>query len=289
VSAAEPTPAYELRIRPNQNWLRIDWRGLWEYRDLLLILVRRDFVSRYKQTVLGPAWFILQPLLTTLVFTVLFGTVAKLPTDGLPPILFYLCGMLGWSYFANVFQSTSATLVNNAGLFGKVYFPRLVVPLSSVISNLFALALQLATFAAFWVYFKMASPAGAHFFARWELLWLLPLVVAQIGLLSLGVGLWMSALTAKYRDFTHMLPLLLQVWMYATPIIYPLSMIPEKWRWVVALNPLTVPTEALRWSLLGQGQVEPTHVLLSVVSCLALAVTGLFLFQRVERTFVDSV
>src|SRR4051812_29209114 len=175
-----PTTGYELRIRPGGGWLRLDWRGLWEYRDLLAILVQRDFISKYKQTVLGPAWFILQPLLTTLIFTVLFGTVAKLPTDGIPPILFYLCGLLGWSYFANVFTGTSTTLAANAGLLGKVYFPRLILPLAGALSNLLGLALQFATFAVFWVWFKASGHAPIA--ARWEVL-ALPLVIAQVGLL----------------------------------------------------------------------------------------------------------
>jgi lipopolysaccharide transport system permease protein len=196
--------------------------------------------------------------------------------------------MLGWSYFANVFTATSATLVSNAGLFGKVYFPRLIMPLSSVISNVFALVLQIATFLAFWLYFKAFTMAGPHFHLRWEIV-ALPLLVLQVGLLSLGVGLWMSALTAKYRDFTHLLSLLLQLWMYATPIIYPLSMIPPKWRWVVVLNPMTMPTEATRWMFLGQGTIDPAQALLSIGGTIAILLSGLLIFQKVERTFVDSV
>lgn len=280
------TTSYELRIRPRQGWLRLDWRGLWEYRDLLVILVQRDFISRYKQTVLGPAWFILQPLLTTLIFTVLFGTVAKLPTDGIPPLLFYLGGMLGWSYFANVFTGTSTTFVANAALLGKVYFPRLILPLAGAISNLLGLALQFATFALFWGWFKAAGHAPIS--ARWEAL-ALPLVIAQVGLLSLGVGLWLSALTVKYRDFTHLAAVILQLWMYATPIIYPLSMIPPRWRWLVELNPMTVPTEAIRWMLLGQGTLTASNVMLSVALTAGLLISGMLIFQRVERTFVDHV
>jgi lipopolysaccharide transport system permease protein len=282
----EHLSTYELRIRPSRGWVRLDWRGLWEYRDLLLILVQRDFISKYKQTVLGPAWFILQPLLTTLIFTVLFGTVAKLPTDGIPPILFYLCGMLGWSYFANVFTGTSTTFAANAALLGKVYFPRLILPLAGAISNLLGLALQLATFAAFWAWYKAGGQAPITL--RWEAL-ALPLVIAQIALLSLGVGLWLSALTVKYRDFTHLAGLILHLWMYATPIIYPLSMIPPRWRWLVELNPMTVPTEAIRWMLLGQGTLTSGNAIVSLAVTAALVLSGLLVFQRVERTFVDHV
>jgi lipopolysaccharide transport system permease protein len=279
---------YELRIRPNRSWIRIDWHGLWEYRDLLFLLVRRDFVSKYKQTILGPLWFIIQPLITTVVFTVIFGGVAKIPTDGLPPTLFYLCGQLGWSYFANTFNSTSTTLVTNAALFGKVYFPRLVVPLSTVISNLFAFGIQLATFAAFWIYFKIFTAAGTHVGLRWEVV-TLPLLLLQIGALSLGVGLWMSALTAKYRDFTHLSTFVVQLWMYATPVIFPLSMIPEKWRWLVVLNPMTMPVESMKYIFLGQGNVDPIYLGISVAVSVTVVLSGLLIFQKVERTFVDVI
>lgn len=281
-----PAPtAYEIRIRPNRSWIKIDWHGLWEYRDLLFLLVRRDFVSKYKQTILGPAWFIIQPLFTTLVFTVIFGKVAKIPTDGLPPMLFYLCGMLGWNYFANTFNSTASTLVGNAGLFGKVYFPRLIVPLATVVSNLFAFAIQLGTFLAIWIYFK---GAGAQVRMEWEIV-ALPLLILHVGGLSLGVGLWMSALTAKYRDFSHLSGFLVQIWMYATPVIFPLSLIPEKWRWAVVLNPMTMPVESFRYIFLGQGSVDPLYLGISVIVSLIFLFTGLLVFQKVERTFVDTV
>jgi lipopolysaccharide transport system permease protein len=281
-------PAYELRIRPNRKWLRLDWRGVWEYRDLLFILVRRDFISRYKQTVLGPAWFVIQPLLTTMVFTVLFGNLAKISTDGLPPMLFYLCGMQGWTYFANTFNTVSTTFVSNSALFGKVYFPRLVVPLSAVVSNLFAFGVQLGTFLGFWIYFKCFTHAGAYFGLRWEIL-ALPLLIAQIGALSLGVGLWISALTAKYRDFAQLSSFIVQLWMYGTPVIFPLSMIPEKWRYLVVLNPMTMPVEGMKYMFLGRGNVDPFYFFVSIAVTFIAVVSGLAIFQRVERTFVDTV
>ena len=279
---------YELVIKPSRGWLHLNLRDLWRYRDLLFLLVHRDFVAKYKQTVLGPAWFILQPLLTTLVFTVIFGKVAKIPTDGLPPVLFYLAGLLGWSYFAQTFQSTSGTLVANADLFGKVYFPRLVVPLSAVISNLLAFALQLATFLCFWTYFKFFSTAGASFGFSGAIVGF-PLVVLQIAALSLGVGLWLSALTAKYRDFTYLSGFIIQIWMYATPVIYPLSQIPEGWRWVAVLNPMTMPVETIKYMLLGQGVVVPFYLALSVAMTVVLLLSGVLVFNKVEKTFVDTV
>jgi lipopolysaccharide transport system permease protein len=284
----EQTPPYELRIRPNRNWVRFDWQGLWQYRDLLFLLVRRDFVSRYKQTVLGPAWFVIQPLLMTGVFTVIFGRVARIPTDGIPPVLFYLCGLLGWTYFAQNFQSTSTTLLGNASLFRKVYFPRLILPLSSVCSNLFAFAIQLATFLGFYACYKFFTGTGDQFGLRWEAL-ALPLIVVQIALFSLGVGLWLSALTVKYRDFQHLSAFLIQIWMYATPVIYPLSNIPERWRWLSILNPMTMPVELIKHVLLGSGAPEGSHLVISVAGTLLTLLSGLLIFQKVERTFVDTV
>jgi lipopolysaccharide transport system permease protein len=279
------TDTYEIVLRSDRRWLNVDVRSIWQYRDLIGLLVRRDFVSKYKQTILGPLWFIIQPLTMTLVFTVVFGHVAGLSTDGLPPLLFYLCGQLAWNYFAQTFASTSTSLLANAALFSKVYFPRLVVPLAALISNLFAFAIQSATFAVFFVYFKF-TPQGGSYGVSWTLL-LLPVLVFQTALLSLGVGLLVSALTAKYRDLTHASSLLLQVWMYATPVIYPLSRVPAKWRWLAATNPMTPIVEAYRLVLLGTGVVEVPHVVSSAVITVAVAVVGLLVFGRVEKTFVD--
>ena len=279
---------YELVIKPSRGWLHLNLRDLWGYRDLLFLLVHRDFVAKYKQTVLGPAWFILQPLLTTVVFTVIFGKVARIPTDGLPPVLFYLGGLLGWSYFAQTFQSASGTLVANADLFGKVYFPRLVVPLSAVISNLLAFALQLATFLCFWTYFKFFSAAGESFGFSGAII-VFPLVVLQIAALSLGVGLWLSALTAKYRDFIYLSGFIIQLWVYATPVIYPLSQIPEGWRWVAVLNPMTMPVETIKYMLLGRGIVVPFYVALSLAVTVVLLLSGVLVFNKIEKTFVDTI
>jgi lipopolysaccharide transport system permease protein len=278
---------FEIVLRPDTGWPSLELASIWRYRDLLALLVRRDFVSKYKQTILGPLWFIIQPLSMTLVFTVIFGRIAGLSTDGLPPVLFYLCGQLGWNYFAQNFSSNSATFVNNAGLFGKVYFPRLIVPLAALASNLFAFAIQAATFVCFYIYFKYGRGAGG-FGMDWRVI-LLPLLVLQTAVLSLGVGLVMSALTAKYRDLTHLSALLIQVWMYSTPVIYPLSEFPVEWRWIAALNPMTPMVEGFRLLLLGVGTVEPLHVLCSMATTAIVTVAGLVLFSRIEKTFVDIV
>lgn len=278
----------ETVIRPSTAWFNVDLPGLWRYRDLLWVLVHRDFVAKYKQTVLGPLWFIIQPLLTTLVFAVVFGRIANIPTDGTPPFLFYLTGLLGWNFFANTFTGTSNTLAGNAGMFGKVYFPRLVVPLSTVISGFIALGVQVATFLPIWAWYRFATPGGAVPPLSWPVL-LFPAVLLQIAILSLGCGLWMSALTAKYRDFAFLSGFIVQLWMYATPIIYPLSAVPARWRWVAALNPMTVPVDVMKAMFLGRGSVEPAHVLLSVAVTLAILFGGLAVFGKVERTFVDTV
>jgi lipopolysaccharide transport system permease protein len=283
-----PSSNYEVVIRPTRGWFNLNLADLWQYRDLLFLFVHRDFVARYKQTILGPAWFVLQPLLTTVVFSIIFTEIAKIPTDGLPPILFYLTGLLGWNYFAQTFQSTSGTLAANAGLFGKVYFPRLVVPLSAVISNLFAFALQLATLLAVWIYFKLFTDVGGQFGFSVGMVWF-PLVLLQIATLSLGVGLWLSAATAKYRDFTFLSGFIIQIWMYATPVIYPLSQIPAKWRWIAVLNPMTMPVEAIKVIFLSQGTIITAYLALSVGITILLLLSGVLIFNKVEKTFIDTI
>ena len=278
----------ETIIEPTTSWFHVPWREIVQYRDLLFLLVRRDFVAQYKQTILGPLWFVIQPLLTTVVFTVIFSSVAKIPTDKLPPMLFYLCGMLGWNYFARCMGGTSSTFVGNAGLFGKVYFPRLVVPLSVVLSQLISFAIQLVTFLGFWVWFKLFTAGGATFHAT-SLLFALPLLLLQTAAIGLGVGLWMSSLTAKYRDFGNLAAFLTQLWMYATPVVYPLSMLPERWRWVASLNPMTGIIEAYRYAFLGTGTVEPVYLAASAGTTVIVLLTGIVFFSRVERTFVDTV
>jgi lipopolysaccharide transport system permease protein len=279
---------YELVIRPTRGWFTLNLAEVWRYRDLLLLLVHRDFVAKYKQTVLGPAWFVLQPLLMTVVFSIIFGGIAKIPTDGVPPMLFYLAGLLGWNYFAQTFQNTSGTLVNNAALFGKVYFPRLVVPLAALISNFFAFALQLATLLAVWIYFKLFTGVGGLFGFSVEIV-LLPAVLLQVAALSLGVGLLLSALSAKYRDFTFLSGFIIQIWMYATPVIYHLSQIPEKWQWIAVLNPMAMPVEAIKLMFLGAGTVMPAYLALSAATTVLMLLSGLLVFNKVEKTFVDAV
>lgn len=277
---------YEIIIAPNRGWMTIDWRAIWEYRDLLLLLVRREFLSKYKQTILGPAWFVINPLFTTIVFTVVFGKVAQIPTDGIPPVLFYLCGLLGWNYFSQVVSTGASTFQSHSALFTKVYFPRLTVPLSVVISTLCAFGLQLVTFLAFYAYYKVFVPEAASLSPTWHLVFL-PLLILQIAALSLGVTLWMSAATAKYRDLLHLNQFIMQLWMYATPIIYPLSKIPAKWAWLVWLNPMCTVVESFRLCLLGRGTIPAGSLIVSIIFTIVIFITGIMFYQKTERTVAD--
>jgi lipopolysaccharide transport system permease protein len=279
---------YEIVIKPCKSWFGLDLAEIWRYRDLLFLLVHRDFVSNYKQTILGPLWFIIQPLITTIIFTIIFGKVAQIPTDGMPPMLFYLAGLLGWNFFSRTLNGTSSTLVSNVGLFGKVYFPRLVVPIAAVVSNYIALAIQLVTFLCFWTYYKFFSSVGPSIHIGWDIL-AFPLIILQISALALGVGLWLSALTAKYRDLAFLTATIVQLWMYATPIIYPVSQIPEKWRWVSSLNPMEMPVVAIRDMFIGQNISPIGDFGLSFAMTLFILASGILIFNKVEKTFVDTV
>ena len=286
--ATTPPQNFEIVIQPSRGWLNIPWAEIWEYRDLLLVLVQRDFISRYKQTILGPLWHLLQPLITAGVFVVVFGGIAGIPTDGIPKLLFYLCGLLGWSYFSQNITNGGATFINNAHLFGKVYFPRLIVPISVIISNLIAFALQLIPFVTCLLFYKFFTDQAGKIELTWRLL-LVPLPLLHTALLSFGVSLWMSASTAKYRDLIHLNQYIIQIWMFATPIFYPLSQVPKKIEWAVWANPMSVPTEMFRYCFFGHGTLGTAEIIISVAITVLLTATGLIAFQKIERTVVDSV
>ncbi len=277
---------YEILIQPRQNWLKLDWRSLVEFRDLFLLLVRRDFMVKYKQTLLGPLWFLIQPLLTTLVFTVIFGGVAKMPTNGVPPMLFYLSGLTLWAYFAQCVSTNATTFVTNSNLFSKVFFPRLIVPLSTTSSNLFALAVQLLSLLGFLTYFVL-SGAPVHP-TPWAFL-TVPLLILQAALLALGFGLLFASFTAKYLDLVHLIAFGLQIWMYASPIIYPVSKIPAKYAFLVWANPMAPVIENFRASFLGTDFLSLAVTLWSVAVTVGVFFLGLFQYQRAERTFVDTI
>jgi len=279
---------YEIVIQPTRGWLKIDWRELWEYRDLLVLLVQRDFISRYKQTLLGPLWHLLQPVMNAGVYFVIFSLIAKVPTDEIPPPLFYLCSQLAWNYFAQNVTIGGATFINNAHLFGKVYFPRLIVPVSVIVANLIAVGLQLVPFILCFVYYKLFTAKAAALPITWLLL-LAPLPLIQTALFSLGVSLLMSASTAKYRDLVHLNQYLIQIWMFATPVVWPLSTIPAHWKWIALANPMAVPVEALRICLLGRGTLGPAEIVASLVLTFLVLAAGIAAFRKVERTVIDSV
>lgn len=284
---SDRSPNIAIVIEPARGWHLGNWRELYAYRDLLRLFVWREFATRYKQTILGPLWHIFQPLLTTLIFTVIFSHVAELSTDGLPATLFYLCGLLAWNYFSQTFSATSSALVANANLFGKVYFPRLIVPLSSVCAGLISFLIQLALFFVVFLLYRASHP-GVGVGPRWQIVFL-PLLVLQLAALSLGVGLWLAALTAKFRDFAILSGFVIQLWMYLTPVIYPLAKVPPQWRLAAALNPVAIPVEGFRFVLLGHGSVNLPLLLVSLLVTLVAVVTGLLAFQRVEKTFVDVI
>ena len=286
-SKADDRSDLEIVLRADTNGLNLELKEIWRYRDLFLILIWRDFSAKYKQTILGPLWFLLQPIMMTLVFTVIFAHVAGVSTDGLPPLLFYLCGQLGWNYFAANISSNSTVFITNASLFSKVYFPRLVVPLAALISNLFTFSIQASAFLIFYFYFKFILRI-AGFGMDWRALFL-PFLILQTAALSLGFGLLFSALTAKYRDLMHALGMLIQIWMYGTPIILPLSEFPAKWQWIVALNPMTMIVESFRLILLGSGTVLPRYVGCFAGCTIFVLIGGALLFGKVERTIVDTV
>jgi len=277
---------WDLYIKPHTRLFDLHLADVWRYRDLLWLFVRRDFVAVYKQTILGPLWFFIQPLFTTIVFTLIFSGVAKIPTDGYPAMLFYLAGTTPWNYFATCLTKTSNTFVQNAGIFGKVYFPRLVVPLSIVVSNIIQFAIQFLLFLGFLIYYLAQGSAIAP---HWGLLIVLtPALILLMAALGLGAGIVVSSLTTKYRDFTFLVAFGIQLMMYGTPIIYPLSAIPEKWRWLVELNPMTAPIEAFRALFLG-GPIPWSALATSTAITAALLAIGVVIFNRVEKTFMDTV
>ena len=272
-------------LRPKRNLLDINLRELWQYRDLIMLFVKRDFVSKFKQTILGPLWFIIQPLLTTIMFTIIFGNIAGIPTNGIPKMLFYMSGIVGWTYFSTCLNETSQTFIKNASIFGKVYFPRLALPISVVISNLVSFVIQFVFLLCFLVFFMVR---GSDVSPNLLVLWIPFLVILMAGL-GLGFGIIISSLTTKYRDLTHLVTFGVTLWMYATPIIYPLSEIPQKYRLLVLANPMTPVVETFRTALLGVGQINYLHLLYSLCFTIVLLAIGIVIFNKVEKTFMDTV
>lgn len=272
-------------IQPSNGLLDLRLRDVWRYRDLVMLFVRRDFVSNYKQTVLGPIWFFIQPLLTTLTYVVIFGNIAKLSTDGAPMIVFYLAGTTVWNYFSQTLTTISTVFTTNAQLFGKVYFPRLTMPLSIVLANLVRFGIQFSLFLACWLFYLIK---GSNLHPNWVII-LTPLLVIIMGMLALGLGMIFSALTTKYRDLTMLLAFGIQLLMYATPVIYPLSTLPEKYKWLILANPMSAIVETFRYAFLGSGVFRWEYLAYSALATCVILAVGTVIFNKVEKSFTDTV
>jgi lipopolysaccharide transport system permease protein len=272
-------------IEPRTNLLDLRLGDVWRYRDLVMLFVRRDFVSNYKQTILGPLWFFIQPLLTTITFYIIFGRVAKLGTDGIPSFIFYLAGNTVWGYFSQSLTAVSTVFTANAAMFSKVYFPRLTMPLSIVISNLVRFGIQFGLFLIGWTYYLITSSAIHPNI----LLLLTPMLVILMGLLALGLGMIFSALTTKYRDLAMLLTFGVQLALYATPVIYPLSKVPAEYKWLILANPMSAIVETFRVGFLGSGTFQWSYLGYSTVITLVILLVGTLIFNRVEKSFTDTV
>lgn len=273
-------------ISARRGWFDLQLGELWRYRDLILLLVKRDFLALYKQTVLGPLWHVVQPLVSAAIFSIIFGQIAKIPTDDAPPLLFYLCGLLGWNYFAACLTKTSDTFTANAGIFGKVYFPRLVVPVSVILISVFTFAIQATVLIGLTGYFILQGIAVHP--SPWAVV-VVPLLIIQMAALGSGLGILVSAVTTRYRDLAFALAFGVQLWMYATPIVYPLSQVPANLYPFVAANPMTPIIETLRHVVLGSGSFNPTMLAISVAVTATILCLGVIAFVRVEKSVMDTV
>jgi lipopolysaccharide transport system permease protein len=276
---------YNTVIKPKNKLFQVDFKEIWQYRDLFSMFIKRDIITQYKQTILGPAWFFIQPAITTLMYMVVFGRIAKIPTDGLPQPMFYMAGIVCWQYFADCLNKTSSTFTTNQAIFGKVYFPRMIVPLSTVASGLVRMGIQFLLFIAIYIYYLFLGVQVAPNIY----IVLLPLVIIMLAGLSLGFGIIISSMTTKYRDLTILFTFIVQLWMYATPIIYPLSTMSTKRQWIMALNPVTSLVETFKYGTMGIGTFSWGNLAYSFCFMLILLCTGIVVFNKVQRSFMDTV
>lgn len=272
-------------IKPKEKLFVIDFKEIWQYRDLFSMFVKRDIITSYKQTILGPFWFFIQPAITTIMYMVVFGGIAKISTDGLPQPLFYLAGITLWQYFSNCLNNTSTTFVSNQGIFGKVYFPRIIVPLSTVTSNLIRMLIQLSLFVIVYFYYLIN---GVNLSPNLYVL-LFPMLILMLAGLSLGFGILISSMTTKYRDLTLLFGFVVNLWMYATPIIYPLSTMSTPHQWIMALNPITSIVEAFKYGTMGVGTFSLGMLSYSFCFMIILLCIGIVVFNKVQRSFMDTV
>jgi len=273
-------------IKPHHGLLDIDIKGVWRYRDLVYMYIRRDIVTKYKQTILGPLWYVIQPVLTTIIYMFVFGGLAGISTDGVPQPLFYMAGILLWNYFSECFNGSNDIFGSNASVFGKVYFPRLVVPIAGMISNLIKMLIQFVLFVIVYVYYVFFTNVTIHI--GWSAL-LMPVLIMLLAIHATSWGLIFSSLTTKYRDMKFLVQFGIQLFMYATPIIYPLSVAPEKYRYILELNPLTPIFEAFKFGWLGAGSLSWGGLLYSTAFMAVSLFAGIVIFSREERTFMDTI
>ena len=271
-------------IESRHSLFDINLKELWHYRDLLVLFVRRDFVTVYKQTILGPLWFFIQPLLTTITFTIIFGNVAQLSTDGAPKIVFYMAGITLWGYFSTCLTTVSGVFNANAGIFGKVYFPRLIMPLTIVISNLMKFGVQFLLFICFVIYFTLQNQIQPN---NWIML--TPLIIVLMALISMGIGLILSSMTTKYKDLNQLIGFGVQLFMYATPVIYPSSSVPQDYQWVVELNILVGLFDYMRYAYLGVGEFTILDLVYPSIFSIVILAIGVLVFNKTQKTFMDTV
>ncbi len=279
---------FDLEIRPKRHAFDINFKEIWDYRDLLTMFVKRDVITVYKQTVLGPIWFVVQPILTTAIYVLVFGNIAKIPTDGVPMILFYLAGIVIWNYFSEAFNTTAKTFTENANIFGKVYFPRLIMPLSKIVSGLIKFFIQALFFLAVFAYYLFKKDASI---APNLTLLLLPVYILIMALMGLGAGIIFTSMTTKYRDLTFLLTFGVQLLMYATPVIYPMSTLKDgsTTKAIIMMNPLTPIVEGFKYAFLGAGQFSWLSLGYSAIFTIVLLIVGIVIFHRTERNFIDTV
>ena len=282
----EQSNKYHTHLERKNGWFDINLKEVWQYRDLIWLFTKRSFILRYKQTILGPAWVILQPLMTTLIFTLVFGGIAGISTDGVPQVLFYMAGNAVWSFFAACLNGTASTFTGNSAVFGKVYFPRLVSPISTVLSSMVNFFIQLAMFLCFWAYYLITGQISPNYVG----ILMLPVILVYLGLLGLGFGIIVSSMTTKYRDLAMLVSFGVSLWMYITPVVFPVSTLGNGGLYkLVMLNPVTCAVETFRWAFLGQGVFNPVHWGISAGVMAVVVFFGVVIFSKVEKTFMDTV
>ena len=275
-----------IHISSKHKWFDLKLKEVWQYRDLIWLFTKRSFTVSYKQTILGPAWLFINPIITSLIYAFVFGGIAGIGTDGVPQILFYMSGTAMWSFFSSSLSSNASTFTANAGLFGKVYFPRMVKPVSNVFSAVIRFLIQFLMVLAFLVFFVIRGEVSPN----WWAFSLIPLILIHLGLMGMGFGIIISSMTTKYRDLSVLVGFGLSLWMYATPVVYPLSTLGDGWmKTVLLINPVTMPVEIYRYALVGKGTIEPLYLAVSCIITIVAVLIGIIIFNKVERTFMDTV